>query len=37
MLLSVTPSALEADWLFVDGISAPDYQLARGHRVLLES
>lgn len=36
MLLTVTPGALEAEWLFVDGTDKPDYRLAGGHRVLLE-
>lgn len=37
MLLTVTSVALETEWLFVDGVGEPGYQLASGHRVLLES
>ncbi|MDO8861056.1 alkaline phosphatase D family protein [Haliea sp. E1-2-M8] len=35
MLLTVTPGALEADWLFVDTISERDYQPGGSHRVVI--
>lgn len=37
MLLEVTPAAIEAQWLFLDGISDRAYQLAGGHRLSLEA
>ncbi|MEQ9462351.1 MAG: alkaline phosphatase D family protein [Haliea sp.] len=37
MLLTVTPGALESDWLFVDTTSDRSYLPAAGHRVVLET
>ncbi len=37
MLLTVTPGALESDWLFVDTTSDRSYLPAAGHRVVLDT